>query len=80
MVQSRAMVGFLSRENIGLNLADQADTGKILGVRILKHNKIQVVVVNDSMDDITADVPRKVSLYYYGIIIMVSLLWFPGFA
>ena len=58
------MVDFLSRES----LADYPDNFKIISVRILKHNKIQVVIINDSLDDLTADVPRKVSLYYYGII------------
>ena len=45
-----------------LNLADKANTFKILGVRILKHDKIQVVVINDSLDDVTADGPRILSL------------------
>ena len=45
-----------------LNLAEKANTFKILGVRILKHDKVQVVIFNDSLDDVTADGPRIVSL------------------
>ena len=51
-----------------LNLAEKANTFKILGVRILKHDKVQVVIFNDSLDDVTADGPRIDS-----IIIMVVL-------